>query len=191
MANMVQTWASDVRSAEYGFFKAVVFALEQFQNKNNLPLTQLVAFCNGRTFNHGKDGQSSKTVSDRVKGEAKSLSQYRAPLKRILDQALSGTKLVFKDGKAKWEVSPNGGVNNDALEAVRMLAAQKCTVKGDAFKDAFPVVKKAVKAWTDEQREAHARRVLKTATEHGMTTGEYIQMLQQIAAKTVSGEPNH
>ena len=36
--NMVRAWGSNVRNAEYGFFKALVWALEQFQHKNNAPL---------------------------------------------------------------------------------------------------------------------------------------------------------
>lgn len=40
--NLVSSWASNVRGAEYGFFKAVIYAVEQFKEKNNLPLTALV-----------------------------------------------------------------------------------------------------------------------------------------------------
>lgn len=173
MTNQVQAWMSNVRGAEYGFLKAVVYALEQFEEKNNIPLTAMVAICNGKPFSTYRivDG-------DRL--------QFAAPLKRVLDKALSGCKLTFKDGKAKWKVSANGGVNRDILEGLRVLSASGASIRSQAFKDAFPVVKSKKVKPHDEAVEAMAKRILKSLeneneareTEDSLTLGEIIEALR-------------
>jgi hypothetical protein len=128
MTDYVKAWVSNARGAEYGFFKAVQYALEQFGEKNNKPMYALIAFTNGKSF-------GSYKIEDGYK-----LSQFSAPLKRILNVALSDVKFTFKDGKASCKVGKNGGLNNDVLEGVRTLAASNVGIKSQAFKDAFPVL---------------------------------------------------
>lgn len=152
----IQVWMSNARGAEYGFLKAVAYALEQFQHKNNLPLTALVAICNGKPFSNYKI----------IKGDR---LQYAAPLKRIMDKALSEAKLTFKDGSAKWKVASQGGVNADVLATVQKLAEQQVRVQSAMFKEHFPVVKK------DDTRDDAAKiaafkvRAAKFAEEHGLS----------------------
>ena len=122
----VKNWVSNARGAEYGFFKAVQYALEQFGEKNNLPMYALIAFTNGKKYGNYKieDGYS--------------LKQFSAPLKRILAVALSDVKFTFKEGKAGVVVGDNGGLNREGLEKVMMLAASNCAIRSDAFNNAFP-----------------------------------------------------
>lgn len=147
MTDFVKAWVSDARGAEYGFFKAVQYALEQFGEKNNKPMYALIAFTNGKSF-------GSYKIEDGYK-----LSQFSAPLKRILNVALSDVKFTFKDGKASCKVGKNGGLNNDVLEGVRTLAASKVGIKSQAFKDAFPAPEKAVKPF---DAQAWAERAIKS-----------------------------
>ena len=167
--NLVSAWMSDVRGAEYGFFKAVIYALEQFSEKNNLPLTAMVAICNGKPF------QSYKIVSgDRL--------AYAAPLKRILDKALSDATLTFKDGKAKWKVGPNGGVNKDILDGLRILVAghPNLRVTSQAFKDAYP---KAAPQKKVKDAEKVSTAMLKMLTDNGLTLGDVLPLLQAKAVE--------
>lgn len=165
MSDPIKLWMSNVRGAEYGFFKAVTYALEQFQEKNNIPLTALVAICNGKPF-----GSYSILEGDRL--------QYATPLKRILDKALSDARLTFKDGKAKWKVGSNGGVNADVLETLRMLCAlDRVSIRSDVFKEHFPVVKKQVEKTQEEWRAAYAKRLAKMlaeAEQHGVKLGDIL-----------------
>ena len=140
MTDYVKAWVSNARGAEYGFFKAVEYALEQFGEKNNKPMYALIAFTNGKSF-------GSYKIEDGYK-----LSQFSAPLKRILAVALSDVKFTFKDGKASCKVGKNGGLNHDVLEGVRTLAASKVGVKSDAFKAAFPVLTAAKPEKSHDQR---------------------------------------
>ena len=140
MTDYVKVWVGNARNAEYGFFKAVQYALEQFGEKNNKPMYALIAFTNGKPF-------GSYKIEDGYK-----LSQFSAPLKRILNVALSDVKFTFKDGKASCKVGKNGGLNHDVLEGVRNLAASKVGVKSDAFKAAFPVLTADKPEKTAEQR---------------------------------------
>lgn len=163
--NLVSAWMSDVRGAEYGFFKAVIYALEQFQEKNNLPLTAMVAICNGKPF------QSYKIVSgDRL--------AYAAPLKRILDKALSDATLTFKDGKAKWKVGPNGGVNTDILGGLRILVAghPNLRINSEPFKKAFPKPEPKAKKFKDAEKVAND--VFKLLVANGLALGDVMPQLQ-------------
>lgn len=149
--NLVQSWASNVRGAEYGFFKAVIYALEQFKEKNNLPLTALVAICNGKSF-----GTYKIIEGDRL--------AYATPLKRILDKVLDNCTLKFEGGKAKWKVGGNGGVNSEQLEGLRILVAghANMTIRSEAFKTAYPAVKKAV----DPNKTVDIAKVKESAEDH-------------------------
>jgi hypothetical protein len=161
VTDYVKAWVSNARGAEYGFFKAVEYALEQFGEKNNKPMYALIAFTNGKSFGSYKieDGYS--------------LSQFSAPLKRILNVALSDVKFTFKDGKASCKVGKNGGLNHDVLEGVRVLAASKVGVKSQAFKDAFPAVAAAkVEKTRDQKREQLINYMTKFAKDNGFTLAE-------------------
>ena len=147
MTDFVKAWVSNARGAEYGFFKAVQYALEQFGEKNNKPMYALIAFTNGKSF-------GSYKIEDGYK-----LSQFSAPLKRILNVALSDVKFTFKDGKASCKVGKNGGLNNDVLEGVRTLAASNVGIKSQAFKNAFPTPEKVAK---EKDLQAWAERAVKS-----------------------------
>ena len=170
--DLVASWMGSVRGSEYGFLKAVVYALEQFEHKNNKPLTAMVAICNGKQFAGYKivDG-------DRL--------PYAAPLKRILAQVLSGCELRFKDGKAKWKVAENGGVNHDILEGLRVLVAsdKACSVRSAAFKDMFPVVKKAPSKPVVELAQSRAASLRKWCSENGFD--------RKTMAAMLLNEPSH
>jgi hypothetical protein len=176
--NMVLAWASNVRGAEYGFFKAVVYALEQFQHKNNLPLTAMVAICNGKRF-----GTYKIVDGDRL--------AYVTPLKRILSKTLDNATLTFKDGKAKWKVGDNGGVNTEYLEALRLLCVGenegRVSIRSQAFKDAFPAPEK--KEPKPVEAMAAAEHIVKYMTDKGVPTGEVLALVQSmLKAKVVAGE---
>ena len=161
MTDMVQKWVSNAKGAEYGFFKAVEYALAQFGEKNNKPLYALIAFTNGKQFGSYKIEQGY------------TLTQFSAPLKRILAVALSDVKFTFKDGKAKCKVGENGGLNHDVLEGVRTLAASKVGVKSQAFKDAFPPLTASKPEKTrDEKREQLINYMTKFAKDNGFTLDE-------------------
>lgn len=147
MTDHVKNWVSNARGAEYGFFKAVQYALEQFGEKNNLPMYALIAFTNGKKYGTYKIE------------EGYSLKQFSAPLKRILAVALDDVKFTFKDGKPCVKVGDNGGLNLEGLEKITMLAASNCAIRSASFDDAFPKPEKPVKefdamAWAERNVKA-------------------------------------
>ena len=137
--NFVSIWAGNARNAEYGFFNAVLYALEQFQNKNNKPLYAMIAICGGKDFKGYKIEQGYK------------LTQFNTPLKRILNVALSDVRIRFKEGKASVKVGENGGVNADIVQGLRTLSASKVGVKSQAFETAFPKIVKEKPQLTNEK----------------------------------------
>ena len=151
MSDQVQTWVSNARNAEYGFFGAALYALEQFQEKNNKPLYALIAFTNGKKFGTYKIEEGYQ------------LTQFKTPLKRVLDKALSNVKFTFKAGKAGVKVGENGGVNADVVRAMQELSSTyqgKIGVKSEHFTEMFPVVKAEKKefdpaAWAERAVKAH------------------------------------
>lgn len=151
MTDFVQSWVGNARNSEYGFFKAVTYALEQFGEKNNKPLYALIAFTNGKRFGSYKIE------------EGYTLTQYSVPLKRILSKALSDVKFIFKDGNAKVKVGENGGLNHDVLREMTELLTfynGRVGVKSEQFKEMFPVAKKEAKefdvsAWAERAVKAH------------------------------------
>ena len=171
--NHVSTWISNARNAEYGFFKATLYALEQFQNKNNKPLYAMIAICGGKDFKGYKIEQGYK------------LTQFNTPLKRILNVALSNVSIRFKDGKASVKVGENGGVNADRLQALRNLAASKVRqgVKSEAFDKAFPKVVKEKPQLTHEQAMDKLQKYMdKLAQELGVS---YAQVQAMASAKAL------
>lgn len=166
--NIVDTWASSAKGAQYGFIKAVIYALEQFDARNNAPLTKMVALANGKVWK-GPNGKSVTCNGIKLTG-------FASPLKRILDKALSGCELTFKDGKAKWVVKENGGLNHDVLDGLRVLAAvPNIHVGHDSFKAAFPVVK-ADKVVDNKAKNAARKRVHKLAEDMGMTLEAFLAL---------------
>jgi|TARA_R100000084_G_scaffold108987_1_gene73413 hypothetical protein len=152
----IQKWVGNARNAEYGFFNACLYALEQFQEKNNKPLYALIAFTNGKKFGSYQIEQGYK------------LTQFNAPLKRVLNHALSDVKFTFtKDGKAKVKVGENGGANADVIRAMRELSdlhKGKIGVKSEHFKEMFPAPTPQakefdVKAWAERAAKAHPEQV--------------------------------
>ncbi len=139
----VNNWISKARNAEYGFFKATLYALAQFQHNNNKPLYAKIEFTNGKSFGRYEIEQGY------------TLTQFKMPLKRILDKTLSNVDFRFKDGKASVKVGENGGVNADRLQALRNLAASKVKqgVKSDAFDKAFPKLTKEKTPLTKEKAQ--------------------------------------
>lgn len=148
MTDHVKNWVSNARGAEYGFFKAVQYALEQFGEKNNLPMYALIAFTNGKKYGGYKSA---------VQGY--SLKQFSAPLKRILAVALNDVEFTFPEGKPKVEVGKDGGLNREGLEKVTLLAASKCAIRSEAFDKEFPKPEKPEKefdaiAWAERNVKA-------------------------------------
>ena len=169
--NHVSTWISNARNAEYGFFKATLYALEQFQNKNNKPLYAMIAICGGKDFKGYKIEQGYK------------LTQFNTPLKRILNVALSDVRIRFKDGKASVKVGENGGVNADIVQALRTLSASKVGVKSQAFETAFPKIVKEKPQLTHEQAMDKLQKYMdKLAQELGVS---YAQVQAMASAKAL------
>jgi hypothetical protein len=175
--NLVADWASDVRAADQKFIRATLYALDQFSEKNNAPLYALIALVNGKAYK----GQGS--VKGLVQGSIKTksgkdkpvvLTQFAAPLKRVLDGALPGFKFVYKDGSVSLSAK-NGKVDHDKVQGLRMVAAQKdaggnyVTVRCKAFLDVFPIAPKAEPKAKDAQavQEALAKYIAKLAKDHG------------------------
>ena len=159
--NLVKKWISDARNAEYNFFKTVVYAVEQFDNRNNIPLLAMIAFCNGKEFGSYKIEQGY------------SLTQFKTPLKRIMDQVLSDVTIRYKEKKAKVKVGENGGVNHDKLEGLRTLAASQVGIKSDSFDTYFPRAEKKVAEYTTEKaQDAASKLIAKIMTELQLSEGQ-------------------
>jgi len=169
--DLVASWMSSVRGSEYGFLKAVIYALEQFEHKNNKPLSAMVAICNGKPFSGYKIVEGDRLP-------------YAAPLKRVLAKALSGCELRFVDGKSKWKVAANGGLNREILDGLRVIVSsdKTCSVRSDAFKEMFPVVKKSVTKPALELAKARAALVRKWCAEIGFD--------RKLMAALIENEPS-
>jgi len=130
MTYSVKDWGSDVRNAETRFFPMVADCLEQLNNGNSTDLAKLLCITHGK-----KSGIISVIEGERLK--------FAAPLKRILSYALENVEFRFDEKKkagVKFKVGDNGGASVDRIQALRVLG--KSTVASDAFKKAFPVIKK-------------------------------------------------
>lgn len=168
MTDYVKNWVSDARGAEYGFFKAVEYALEQFGKKNNKPIYALIAFTNGKSFGNYKIEEGYR------------LKQFSAPLKRILNVALSDVKFTFKDGKAGCKVGKNGGLNHDVLKGIEILAASKVGINSPSFKERFPPLNADKPEKTMEQKcDTFVNYAAKTA-KGGLSIDAQIAILQKM-----------
>ena len=158
MTNQVNTWIKDTRNSEYGFFKAVVFALESFNNGDGNSLGKLLS------ITHGKTAKRLKTVQgDRL--------QYATPLANILSHALEGVEFKY-DKTADFGVvftrGDNGGASTDRIEALKVLG--RTSIRCDTFKAAFPKIAKDKKKKTLEQKQKQATAWLqKFAKDNGMS----------------------
>jgi hypothetical protein len=179
MTDFVKNWLADVRGAEYGFFKAVVQALESFNEGDTNSLGKLLCITHGKTCK-------------RLKIVEKDRMPYAAPLKRILEHSLEGVTYKFdksKDFGVVFDRGANGGVSVDRIGALRVLGGK--TVRDKAFKDAFPAIKK-----TDTKpREDKSVVVsgIKSAKKNGMTMEKYMAMVTAMWNETVveGEEPAH
>lgn len=154
----VKNFCSNATGAEYGFFKAVVQALESFNNGDTNSLGKLLV------VTHGK-------VCKRIKRKEPARLVYATHLKRILDHSLEGVSYKFdkeKDFGVVFEKSDNGGVNTDRIEALKVLAGK--SIRDKAYKETFPVIKKDKGEKTLEQKKEQAENWLKKfAKDNGMT----------------------
>jgi len=164
--NMVNDWASDVRGADEKFIRAMVYALDQFAEKNNAPLYNLIAIVNGKTYS----GEGN------IRGlqGAKTLTQFKAPLDRVLRSALTGFTFKYKDGKVSVTIKKDSVVARDRIEALRMCAVKDSSgryisVRSVEFNKAFPVADKAEKPKKSavELQEMVAKYLAKLANDHG------------------------
>lgn len=180
--NAVDTWVSGGLKAQFGFLPGVIFALEQFSNGNRLPLTKMYALANGRVWK-GENGNSRQANGVKLTG-------FAGPLKAIMAKTMSNAKPVFKDGKCKWEVGENGGVNADEVRKLRELVefwgARVLHAKHKAFMAAYPNVKAERGEVTAEMRQkaAHAarKRLATQASDLGIDVAEFIRLIVADAA---------
>lgn len=158
MTDHVKNFLSNAQGAEYGFFKAVVQALESFNEGDTNSLGKLLV------VTHGK-------VCKRIKRKEPARLVYATHLKRILDHSLEGVTYKFNkelDFGVSFEKGDNGGVNTDRIEALKVLAGK--SIRDKAYKDAFPVIKKETGEKTLEQKQKQAQAWLaRFAKDNGMT----------------------
>jgi len=86
--------------------------------------------------------------------------------------ALSDVKFTFKEGKAGVKVGKNGGLNNDVLEGVKVLAASKTRVKSEAFANAFPVIKNSIKKTAEQKNALLHAYMAKFAKDNSLSIGQ-------------------
>lgn len=158
MSNYTQTWLNNATGAEYGFIRAVVHALESFNNGDTNALGKML------TVTHGKKCK-------RIKRQEPERLVYAAPLKRILGHALEGVSYKFNkdaDFGVVFECGDNGGVSLEHIKALKQFAGK--TVRDKGFKEAFPVIKKDKGEVTLEQKQAKAKAwAERFAKDNGMT----------------------
>jgi hypothetical protein len=128
--DIVTAWAGDARGAEYGFIKAVAYALEQFKEKNNKPLYKMLAICNGKPY-----AKMSIVEKDRL--------AYAVPLNRVIKAALVGMTITYvvKECDFRVNAGEDACVDEGILEGLRMLATVPgMSIRHGQFKKLFPVV---------------------------------------------------
>lgn len=171
MSNTVNNWISSVRGAEYGFFPAVVDALQSFNDGDYNKLAKLLCITHGRTCK-------------RLKVVEKDRMQYAAHLKRILDYSLQGVDYKFnkeKDFGVVFKKSDNGGVDSDRIQTLKMLGRK--TIRDKMYKDAFPPIKKGSDKSTAEKLEARAELDMKWLKDNDVSLDVYIAKLQAMRGR--------
>lgn len=116
----IQKFASNSRGADTAFLPAVLFALEQFENKNNHHIYQLIAFVKGFDYSSGVKVLEYEGDEAGLRVKQK---RFAPMFQRIINKAFSNTTFTFKDGKAKAKVGKNGGLNGDVVVELRELLA--------------------------------------------------------------------
>lgn len=169
--NMVNDWASDIRGADEKFIRAMVYALDQFGQKNNAPLYNLIAICNGKVFK-GKD--SIRGLSRGANDKMPRLTQFANPLKRVLDSAAAGFTFKYKDGVVSVSVKKGAAIDVSKVEALRMLCAKGAdgrfiSARSSEFAKVFPAPEKAEKPKKSAQevQEQLAKYLAKLAKDSG------------------------
>lgn len=121
----LENYANDAARVEENFFPAMVNGLEQFQKGNRQPLAKWITIVNGRT-------------ARRVKRKDPAALRDRAATMVIVRACLDGLTKIRHDKNSDFgtvfEMSDNGGVNVEKLEALRMLAAQGARTHGPKAK---------------------------------------------------------
>ena len=107
----------------------------------------------------------------RIKRKEHARLVYATHLKRIMDHSLEGVEYKFnkeKDFGVVFSKSENGGINTDKIEVVKMLVNK--SIRDDAYKAAFPVIKKQEGEKTlDEKKQQAHRWLVKFAKDNNMT----------------------
>jgi hypothetical protein len=146
----VNSWASNARSADQTFNATVAYALEQFENGNHSELAKLICVTNGKTCKGIKviDGERLP---------------FAAPLRRVLLKAFVGVTMKFNKnlplGVKFTKNGDNAGIDNEVIEALRVLGKQ--TYRSEAFKEAFPAPQKKQAELTLEEKQKRARAAIK------------------------------
>jgi hypothetical protein len=169
--NMVNDWASDIRGADEKFIRAMVYALDQFGQKNNAPLYNLIAICNGKVFK-GKD--SIRGLARGANDKLPRLTQFATPLKRVLDSAAVGFSFKYKDGAVSVSLKKGAAIDVSKVEALRMLCAKGAdgryiSPRSVEFAKIFPAPIKAEKPKKSAQevQEQLAKYLAKLASDSG------------------------
>lgn len=169
--NMVNDWASDIRGADEKFIRAMVYALDQFGQKNNAPLYNLIAICNGKVFK-GKD--SIRGLARGANDKLPRLTQFATPLKRVLDSAAVGFSFKYKDGAVSVSIKKGAAIDVSKVEALRMLCAKGAdgryiSPRSVEFTKIFPAPEKAEKPKKSAQevQEQLAKYIAKLAADSG------------------------
>lgn len=178
MTDHVQTWLGNVQGSEYGFFKAVVQALESFNNGDTNSLGKMLCITHGKTCK-------------RIKRKELERLPYAAHLKRILSYAFEGVEYKFSkdaDFGVVFNRGDNGGVNTSYIEALKILGGK--TVRAKEYKEAFPPI---VKEQKTREADAVVQSSIRMAKKNGLTKEAYLQMCEALWNTTMlpSDEPAH
>lgn len=169
MTDHVKTWMSHTKGAEYSFFKAVVDALESFNQGDYNKLAKLLVLTHGKTCK-------------RLKIVEKDRLPYAVHLKRILDHSLQGVEYKFnkeKDFGVVFKKSDNGGVDNDRIQTLKMLGRK--TIRDKMYKDAFPPIKKNTSDKSvAEKLDARAELDMKWLKDNDVSLDVYIAKLRSL-----------
>ena len=191
MTDAIQKFASNARGAEYAFLPAVAYALEQFRNKNNLPMYRMIAFVNGKTFT-SDEGKAIAVVSGGEQGAK--LTEFATPLKRVLNRALSDVQFKTVKGKMRAVVGDNGGVNGDVLNEITDLLKlynNRVSARGDAFKSMFPApVREKKEKSLQEQQTQLANYLTKFAETHKISLQAAIAMASNVKVDAPKPAPD-
>lgn len=152
----VNTWAGNAVRAETQFFGTVARAMEQFNKGNRGDLYKLLCVTHGKTC-------KGITV---IEGERLKFAPH---VKRLIAHCGSGLDVSDFAFNAKEPLGvkckaegKNAGFDTAKIEGLKTLG--KATIQSKAYKEAFPPIKREVKAKTPKQKaEAAVKRDKKAA----------------------------